>query len=97
MTPRARTPAALYRMERARIDARSILAAHRVALDRMANTLIAVETLDAEGIAALFVDVPKWRRARNLQQVGSHDQPHRRSGRLTNVRVSSAAHTQGRS
>ncbi len=43
-------------------EADTILAAHRDALDAMADELLERETLDADDIARLFADVPKWRR-----------------------------------
>jgi cell division protease FtsH len=43
-------------------EAATVLAAHRRALDAMAEALLERETLDADDIAALFADVPKWRR-----------------------------------
>jgi cell division protease FtsH len=43
-------------------EAETILAAHRSALDAMARELLERETLDADGIAGIFADVPKWRR-----------------------------------
>ena len=38
------------------------LAAHRDALDAMSDELLERETLNADDIARLFADVPKWRR-----------------------------------
>jgi cell division protease FtsH len=43
-------------------EADTVLAAHRDALEAMAEELLERETLDADDIARLFVDVPKWRR-----------------------------------
>ncbi len=43
-------------------EADTILAAHRDALDAMADELLERETLDANDIGRLFADVPKWRR-----------------------------------
>ncbi len=43
-------------------EADTILAAHRDALDAMADELLERETLDADDIGRLFADVPKWRR-----------------------------------
>ena len=50
-------------------DSRGILAAHRPALDRMAEALIERETLDADAISELLADLPKWRRSGGLQPV----------------------------
>jgi len=41
-------------------EARSIITTHRAALDRMADVLLEKETIDAEEIAEVFSDVPKW-------------------------------------
>jgi cell division protease FtsH len=41
-------------------EARSIIATHRVALDRIAEVLLDKETVDAEEIGEVFSDVPKW-------------------------------------
>jgi cell division protease FtsH len=41
-------------------EARQILSAHREALDRMAKTLMERETIDAEEVAEVLADVPKW-------------------------------------
>ena len=54
-------------------DAHRILAANRLALDRMAEALIEQETLEADAIAELFAEIPKWRRGRSLQRVGPPD------------------------
>ena len=43
-------------------EAETVLAAHRDALEAMAVELLERETLDADAIAELFADVPKWRR-----------------------------------
>jgi cell division protease FtsH len=43
-------------------EAETVLSAHRTALDAMAKELLETETLDAEDIARIFADVPKWRR-----------------------------------
>jgi cell division protease FtsH len=43
-------------------EAETVLAAHRDALDAMAAELLERETLDADDIARLFADVPKWQR-----------------------------------
>jgi cell division protease FtsH len=43
-------------------EAETILAAHREALNAMADELLERETLDAADIERLFADVPKWRR-----------------------------------
>jgi cell division protease FtsH len=44
-------------------EAETILAAHRDALDAMAEELLERETLDAGAIERVLADVPKWRRA----------------------------------
>jgi cell division protease FtsH len=44
-------------------EARQILATHRAALDRMANVLMERETIDADEVAEVFADVPKWEHA----------------------------------
>ena len=44
-------------------EARQILATHRDALDRMANVLMERETIDADEVAEVFADVPKWEHA----------------------------------
>jgi cell division protease FtsH len=44
-------------------EARVIIDAHREALDRVADVLIERETLDAEALAEVFHDVPKWEHA----------------------------------
>ena len=41
-------------------EARQILETHRAALDRMAEVLLAKETIDAAEVAEIFKDVPKW-------------------------------------
>jgi cell division protease FtsH len=41
-------------------EAMQIIMAHRDALDRIAAELIELETLDAEGVARVLHDVPKW-------------------------------------
>ncbi len=41
-------------------EARSIITTHRAALDRVADVLLERETIDAEEIAEVFSDVPKW-------------------------------------
>ena len=41
-------------------EARQILTTHRDALDGIAEALIERETLDAEEVAEIFKDVPKW-------------------------------------
>ncbi len=41
-------------------EARQILSAHRDALDRIAEQLVAQETIDAENVRGIFADVPKW-------------------------------------
>jgi len=41
-------------------EARAIIATHEAALHRVADALIERETLDAEQVAAIFHDVPKW-------------------------------------
>ncbi len=41
-------------------EARSIITTHREALDRVAEVLLERETIDAEEIAEVFSDVPKW-------------------------------------
>ncbi len=41
-------------------EARSIITTHRAALDRVAEVLLERETIDAEEIAEVFSDVPKW-------------------------------------
>ena len=43
-------------------EAETIVMAHRAALAAMAEELLERETLDADDIARLFADVPKWRR-----------------------------------
>ena len=43
-------------------EAETVLAAHRDALDAMSDELLERETLDANDIATLLADVPKWRR-----------------------------------
>jgi len=54
-------------------DSGVILTAHRSALDRMAAALLEQETLDADAIAELLADVPKWRRSGGLQHVRPPD------------------------
>ena len=44
-------------------EAREILETHRNALDRMAEVLMEKETIDAEEVAEIFKDVPKWQHA----------------------------------
>jgi cell division protease FtsH len=44
-------------------EARDILETHRDALDRMAEVLIEKETIDAEEVAEIFKNVPKWQHA----------------------------------
>jgi len=44
-------------------EARQILATHREALERMANVLMERETIDADEVAEVFADVPKWEHA----------------------------------
>jgi cell division protease FtsH len=46
----------------AQLEAATILAAHRTALDAMAEALLEQETLDADEIAELLSHLPKWRR-----------------------------------
>jgi cell division protease FtsH len=46
-------------------EARTILTAHRDALDRLADALIERETLNAEEVAEVLHDVPKWQHASN--------------------------------
>ena len=41
-------------------EARSIITTHRPALDRIAEVLLEKETVDAEEVAEIFSDVPKW-------------------------------------
>jgi cell division protease FtsH len=41
-------------------EARSIITTHRAALDRIAEVLLEKETVDAEEVAKIFSDVPKW-------------------------------------
>ncbi len=41
-------------------EARSIITTHRAALDRVAEVLLDKETIDADEIAEVFSDVPKW-------------------------------------
>ena len=41
-------------------EARSIITTHRAALDRIAEVLLEKETVDAEEVAEIFEDVPKW-------------------------------------
>jgi cell division protease FtsH len=41
-------------------EARSIVTTHREALDRIAAVLLEKETVDAEEVAEIFFDVPKW-------------------------------------
>ena len=43
-------------------EATEILTLHREALNRIAKELMEHETLDAEGIARVLHDVPKWGR-----------------------------------
>jgi len=47
-------------MTQAHDEARAIIERHRNALDRMAEKLLDVETLNAKGIREVFHDVPKW-------------------------------------
>ncbi|MCH8985189.1 MAG: ATP-dependent zinc metalloprotease FtsH [Acidobacteria bacterium] len=49
-----------YLMTQAHEEARLIIERHRDALDRIANKLLDVETLDAKAIREIFFDVPKW-------------------------------------
>jgi cell division protease FtsH len=49
-------------LDNSQLEAETVLAAHREALDAMAAELLARETLDADDIARLFAGVPKWRR-----------------------------------
>jgi cell division protease FtsH len=49
-------------LDNAQLEAETILSAHRHALEAMAQELLERETLDADDIARLFADVPKWRR-----------------------------------
>ncbi len=44
-------------------EARSILTTHRDALELMTQTLLEEETVDADRVAELFADVPKWEHA----------------------------------
>ncbi len=46
-------------------EARAILTTHREAMDRMAQTLIERETIDATEVAEILKDVPKWQHATN--------------------------------
>jgi cell division protease FtsH len=41
-------------------EARSIITTHRDSLDRVAEVLLEKETIDADEIAEVFSDVPKW-------------------------------------
>ena len=41
-------------------EARSIITTHRAALDRIAEVLLEKETVDADEVAEIFGDVPKW-------------------------------------
>ena len=41
-------------------EARSIVTTHRAALDRIAEVLLDKETIDADEIAEVLHDVPKW-------------------------------------
>jgi cell division protease FtsH len=50
---------------RAHEEARAILTTHRPALDRIADTLIERETLDAAELKEVLHDVPKWEHAEN--------------------------------
>ena len=49
-----------YLMTQAHEEARLIIERHRDALDRIANKLLDVETLNAKAIREIFFDVPKW-------------------------------------
>ncbi len=49
-----------YLITQAHDEAREILTTHRAALERIADALIAQETLDASEVTELFYDVPKW-------------------------------------
>ncbi len=49
-------------LDNSQTEAEAVVAAHRQALDAMAAELLERETLDADDIARLFADVPKWRR-----------------------------------
>ena len=49
-------------LDNAQAEADTIVAAHRHALEAMADELLERETLDADDIARLLADVPKWRR-----------------------------------
>jgi cell division protease FtsH len=44
-------------------EARSIIATHRAALDRIAEVLLEKETVDGKEITKIFADVPKWEHA----------------------------------
>ncbi len=46
-------------------EARQILGAHKEAMERMVEALIAKETVDASEVAEIFADVPKWEHAPN--------------------------------
>ena len=45
-------------------EARQILTIHKDALDRIADALIERETLDADEVAEILEDVPKWEHTR---------------------------------
>jgi cell division protease FtsH len=47
-------------MTQAHEEARSIIMTHREALDAIATKLLERETLDAEEVAAIFAELPKW-------------------------------------
>ena len=49
-----------YLITQAHDEARLILTTHREALERIADVLIEKETVDADDLAEIFYDVPKW-------------------------------------
>ena len=52
-----------YLINQAHEEARTILTTHSEALDRIAAALIDRETLNADDVREIFVDVPKWKHA----------------------------------
>jgi cell division protease FtsH len=49
-----------YLITQAHDEARQILTTHHEALERIAEVLIEKETVDADDLAEIFYDVPKW-------------------------------------
>ena len=63
-----------FLISQAHEEARSILTAHRDALDRLADELLEKETLDASEIEKVLHDVPTWEH--DLDGVGRIRAPH---------------------